>query len=1122
MGPYLLLPYLDGIRMRFANTDYRVMMVLIVKLESRCSVALLPMEAPIPAAGPDAVVASPVPESILAPAPAPAPADPPPPPPPPPPSPPPAKTSILIPNGVVEETSIKKAPPPKRPKKAPVAKPLLDNAADGAVVKPSPPKRKASPRPSRSKAKPTTTAAAAATGGVPTSAVTFYSTNNDQQQQQLQPQMIQGNFNISNFNPGSFSFVQAQPRPAGPPQQQIQQQLQQQQHLQHQQQPVLIQPQGPAQRGARVLLPKPASGSQNIRPAVSAVQTVVPKPQNNSSNSAQIPNGTIMVGGGQQPQQQQFVSFQQPPNGQLQQLSTTPGTAGKNTIVSVAPPPGQPQMVVMNQQQQQFQPPPPPGVQNLLQLSNGGQIIQTQQGGKMVFSVAPQQSTAPTQLMVTGPNGNQLLANQTVVQPGGATQGQQQQQQGQQGTLQVRLQVVQTPNGPMTLAFFPDQSGSFNTTPIGIPQQRLPGPPQQNQPMNSVAQNGITPGFTFLPQQQQQRQQPPGNFISVSALAAQASAQQQQPPPPPPVTNTEPSVSSLTNGPTGQNIPPASTTVGADGKKKRVRKKKETPSVKQVHKVEYRISSENKNFKKVEEILKSYAEEKSRNILVDALPSAPFLLSTPTAAPLIPVMMAAAAAAPPALVLPPVSYPVVPLSATSTTTTSVAVTPKKAAPPRKPAQRKPRVPVQPPPVPVVVVPPRPLTPPPPSPPPAPPPKPKTDLAERYDKDEAFFEKLPMKPFKGMNSAVNRLLPFHLLAEPDESLELLDREARAFHHVAQSFVERESALYARLSQHIVSNAAEPISKLDILSCSSTWLDMEREEFEAEKCAAAADIERRPPVWVYNPDLKLDPAVPYHDGNPLLGFTEPPPPDPEPSPPAPLPPPLSPLSGLSSTLPIPDLASSLEPPSLFAPLPSVSVVGASSEPGKLKLRIKRTLPASTNATFTSPEAPLKKKLSLKFKMSARAGWVVGAAPTPLGQHSVRTGWVVGTTPTPLGQEPGVTDRTAEEEPIASPQHTLTSPQPEGPMEDVITRSAVDSILHAEDASFGGSVKKQQQQHQLRQTTLPVMTHMTNGGGGMQQPQDAGGHTGQDYFYGSNHFGEADIDSALDEAINSILGT
>lgn len=71
-------------------------------------------------------------------------------------------------------------------------------------------------------------------------------------------------------------------------------------------------------------------------------------------------------------------------------------------------------------------------------------------------------------------------------------------------------------------------------------------------------------------------------------------------------------------------------------------------------------------------------------------------------------------------------------------------------------------------------------------PPAPPPvvhppvpnkvaKRKTDLALKDEKDVKMLEKLDLKlPFKGMTSSMNRLLPFHLLSEPEERPELIER------------------------------------------------------------------------------------------------------------------------------------------------------------------------------------------------------------------------------------------------------------------------------------------------------------------------------------------------------------
>lgn len=51
---------------------------------------------------------------------------------------------------------------------------------------------------------------------------------------------------------------------------------------------------------------------------------------------------------------------------------------------------------------------------------------------------------------------------------------------------------------------------------------------------------------------------------------------------------------------------------------------------------------------------------------------------------------------------------------------------------------------------------------------------------------------------------------------------------------------------------------------MVACTSTWLEYEREEFEAEKRAAAEDPSSLfdPPAWVYS-DMKLEPDVPFYD-------------------------------------------------------------------------------------------------------------------------------------------------------------------------------------------------------------------------------------------------------------------
>jgi hypothetical protein len=82
----------------------------------------------------------------------------------------------------------------------------------------------------------------------------------------------------------------------------------------------------------------------------------------------------------------------------------------------------------------------------------------------------------------------------------------------------------------MTLAFFPDQGGSFNNMQsVGMPQFRPPITQQnQMQSNDSLIRNGMTtsttPAFNYMspPQQQQQMSR---NFVSVSALAAQAQQQ---------------------------------------------------------------------------------------------------------------------------------------------------------------------------------------------------------------------------------------------------------------------------------------------------------------------------------------------------------------------------------------------------------------------------------------------------------------------------------------------------------------------------------------------------------------------------------------------------------------------
>ena len=162
---------------------------------------------------------------------------------------------------------------------------------------------------------------------------------------------------------------------------------------------------------------------------------------------------------------------------------------------------------------------------------------------------------------------------------------------------------------------------------------------------------------------------------------------------------------------------------------------------------------------------------------------------------------------------------------------------------------------------------------------------------------------------------------------------------------------------------------------MLACTSTWLDQEREEFEAEKNAVAMNVQGpRPPLWVYT-DLLLSPRVPFHDGNDLLGFTDPPVEH------VPSPPPPPPHSLPIDQTPDPSLFSlPLSWPPEQTTTSTVSVMSSLPEPGRLKLRIKRTIAAavgqaSMTAADSSAEPPPKKKLSLKLRMSAKEGWVVG---------------------------------------------------------------------------------------------------------------------------------------------------
>ena len=144
---------------------------------------------------------------------------------------------------------------------------------------------------------------------------------------------------------------------------------------------------------------------------------------------------------------------------------------------------------------------------------------------------------------------------------------------------------------------------------------------------------------------------------------------------------------------------------------------------------------------------------------------------------------------------------------------------------------------------------------------------------------------------------------------------------------------------------------PVPVLDTLSCLSTWLDSEREEFEAEKAMAAEGLDVRPPLWVYS-DFRLESKVPFYNGRFLEGFPDEPTPVLTPEPPLPV-------------------ETKAEPPK-----PTTSVLRP--EAGRLKLVIKR----SAQVSPAPPQNLPKKNHKLKLKMSANK-WVVGGKSNETGQ-------------------------------------------------------------------------------------------------------------------------------------------
>lgn len=273
------------------------------------------------------------------------------------------------------------------------------------------------------------------------------------------------------------------------------------------------------------------------------------------------------------------------------------------------------------------------------------------------------------------------------------------------------------------------------------------------------------------------------------------------------------------------------------------------------------------------------------------------------------------------------------------------------------------------------------------------------------------------------------------------------------------------------------------RLDTLTCLSTWLDSEREEFEAEKAMAAEGLDVRPPLWVYS-DFKLEAKVPFYNGRFLEGFPEEPTPISTPEPPPPLPPP---------SLPVETKA---EPPK-----PTTSVLRP--EAGRLKLVIKR---ASTISPVPPENLP-KKNLKIKLKMSANK-WVVGGKSSESGPEDLMRSAV---------------DSILQ---FGSDENGPLKNIPQAPGETLKARGEGRSAQFGMVADQGGSSAQQ-----------PVISV----NGGLPFPSSAfaseeyslynnlnsihsfgSGSSGSGVaIHSGNMYENGEPDSALDEAVNSILG-
>lgn len=261
---------------------------------------------------------------------------------------------------------------------------------------------------------------------------------------------------------------------------------------------------------------------------------------------------------------------------------------------------------------------------------------------------------------------------------------------------------------------------------------------------------------------------------------------------------------------------------------------------------------------------------------------------------------------------------------------------------------------------------------------------------------------------------------------------------------------------------------PVSNLDSLTCTSTWIEAEREEFEAEKLAVReGQPVEPPPSWVYS-DLKIEPNVPFFGPNYLDCFAEPSPAED-----------FTALSNFQPSSSSP--AYTLEPSSEDSTSSRISVQSRTSEAGKIKLLIKRPKEVAKQDLPGSSSDEVPKKISLKFKISAKK-----LVPVPKGDAE--------------GKDRDVLVKEEVDGTLAASV-------------DVATQSAVESILqlNRSDRSVIGVVK----QEEPRNTPLS--------GSLVRRPVIGNGSVfNENYFYGTQNFVETDTeDPGLDEAIQSILG-